>query len=193
MHVPSVKGTLVRNLVSELEELIDTGRLQRSDLPHHLEPCDLRVLEREVSISAWYPVATYARMLELFARASGGDRQQQLIESGRRSAQRVIELGIYSQLDDRTEESWENRVGRILVTLSGSFFNFGRWEWQGLQKDGSFSIAVHDAADMPEPLMLRTGGFVEHLTARAAGGPASLVLERSADLSTIHFRAHRLR
>jgi hypothetical protein len=193
MDVPSVKGTIVRNLVSDFEELISAGRLEREQLHAKLDAGDLALLSPDVMLSAWYPVASYGRLLELFADASGGDRREQLIESGRRSARRVIELGIYSQLDDRTEETWENRVGRILVTLSGSFFNFGRWEWQGLQADGGFSIAVHESSAMPDPLVLRTGGFVEHLAERAAGGSVRMALQRSPDKSTIRYEVHRLR
>jgi hypothetical protein len=191
--VPSVKGTLVQNLVGEIKVLLAQGNLDFEGLAKDLEAEDLALLDRDIALSAWYPVAPYGRLLEVFARACGGDRRATLIESGRRSARRVIELGIYSQLDTRTEESWENRVGRMLVTLSGSFFDFGRWEWQGLQRDGSFSIAVQDAHAMPDPLVLRTGGFIEHLAARAAAAPVSLDLQRSPDLGTIHYRARRIR
>lgn len=120
-----------------------------------------------------------------------GSGRKYLIESGRRAAQRIVELGIYSQLDGRTEDSWENRIGRILVSLSGAFFSFGSWEWEGMDGEGC-SILVRDAAPMSEELMLRTSGFIEQLATRAAGGDVALTHEREPDEEAVRFRAHRI-
>jgi hypothetical protein len=76
-------------------------------------------------------------------------------------------MGVYDQLDERTA-SWEPKVGRVLVTLGGSFYNFGRWEWKDLGAN-AFRIEVSDAAPMPEEAALRAFGFIEFLTERAAG------------------------
>ena len=147
--------------------------------------------QASAAISAWYSAELYTRLLQLYALAAPGSSREFLIESGRRSAQRIIELGIYSQLDGRTEDSWENLIGRILVSLSGAFFSFGSWEWEGMDGEG-FSILVRDAAPMSEELMLRTSGFIEQLGARAAGGEVALTHEREDDGETVRFCAHRI-
>jgi len=188
---PCVKGTLFQNLADPLLELIESRKLRQSQVDSLLKPEEQDRLDRERSISAWYPVDLYCRMLALYALAAEGDPNEFLIESGRRSARQVVELGIYSQLDDRTRKSWESRVGQILVTLSRSFFNFGRWEWRGLERNG-FSICVTGAAPLSDQLCLQTAGFVEYLTERAAGAPIALLRERSADGDQLVFRARRL-
>jgi hypothetical protein len=191
MSEPSVKGTLFQNLANELAERVSDGTISASQLASRLEPDELERLDHEIAISSWYPLDLYCRMLEVYALGASGAQGDFLMDSGRRSAQRVIDLGIYSQLDDRTEESWENRVGRILVTLSGSFFNFGKWEWSGLEGDG-YSIRVRDAAPMSDLLVWRTAGFIELLTQRAAGAPVALGHERIAGGRDLIFRARRI-
>jgi hypothetical protein len=192
MKVPSVKGTLFKNVVDEVLALRESGEISEEELARELKSEDIDFLDREISISPWYPIASYGRLLSLIAKqcASGSHREHH-IEGGRRSAQRVIEMGIYAQLDDRTEGEWGDKVGRILVSLSGSFFNFTRWEWRGMEGDG-FSIAVCDARDMPEAVILRTQGFTEHLASRAAQGVVRVALERSPDGGEFLFRARRV-
>ncbi len=188
---PSVKGTIFANLIAELNDLIGSGKLRRAAVEAVLKPDEQDILDREVAISTWYPVDLYGRLLRVYASSSPGSERELLIEGGRNSARRVIELGVYSQLDDRTAESWENRVGRILVSLSGAFFSFGKWEWEGLQGDG-FSIRVREAGPMTDELMLRTAGFVEQLACRSAGAPVALSHSREDDGQTVVFRAHRI-
>jgi len=188
---PSIKGTLFQNLAGELHEFVSAGRLTTADLDAALKPDERRLLDYDVSLSAWYPVGLYNRMLHLYAVTAQGDPVEYLVAGGRRSARNLIALGIYSQLDTRTEETWENRAGRVLVTLAGSLFNFGEWHWKGLAGRG-FSIRVDGAAPMGDELVLRTAGFVQQLAERLAGAPVALTHEREGGGARIRFRAHRL-
>jgi hypothetical protein len=191
MPEPAVKGTLYQNLSSELCVLIQSGRIAQADCERILEPEELQGLDRDVAIGAWYPLDAYERMLNLYVLAAPRDPREFVTQSGRESADRVIELGIYSQLDDRTKESWEHRIGRILLTLSGSFFNFGAWEWSGFQGE-SFVVTIRHASCMPDLLAWRTAGFVERLGQRAAGeGDVVVNTERSPDRDTVIFRGER--
>jgi hypothetical protein len=189
---PSIKGTVVKPVATELGAMLAEGRISRDDLRPYLKPDDEEFLKREIPISNWYPIDVYERLVTLLAAVTGDGSPEFSIEAGRRSAERVGELGIYSQLDDRTEDSWEDRVGRLLVTLAGSFFNFGRWEWLGADGNG-FRVEVTDASPMPEVVLLRTRGFIEFLACRAAGGPVELACERSPDGDRILFSARRIR
>jgi hypothetical protein len=188
---PSIKGTLFQNLVGELLELVDADRLGDADLAATLKPDERKLLDYDVSFSAWYPVELYNRMLQLYAVTAPGDPDAYLIAGGRRSARNLIALGLYSQLDTRTEESWENRAGRVLVTLAGSLFNFGEWQWKGLARQG-FSILVDGASPMGDELVLRTAGFVQLLAERLAGTSVALTHERERGGDLLRFRAHRL-
>ncbi len=189
---PSIKGTIFKPVATELREMLADGRLSHDDLRPHLKPDDEELLKREIAISSWYPIDVYARLVRLLATAAGDESPEFSIEAGRRSAERVGELGIYSQLDERTKASWEDEVGRLLVTLAGSFFNFGHWAWLGSDADG-FLVEVTEASPMPEDVLLRTQGFVEFLACRAAGGPVVVTCERSPDGDRILFSARRVR
>jgi hypothetical protein len=192
-RTPSIKGTVFKPVATELRERLADDRIGRDDLPPHLKPGDEEFLKREISISSWYPIDAYERLVTLLAAVAGDGSPEFSIQAGRRSAQRVAELGIYSQLDERTEGSWgQDEAGRLLVTLAGSFFNFGHWEWLGEEGDG-FRIEATEVSPLPEVVLLRTQGFMEFLACRAAGGPVVLTVERSPDGDRILFSAQRIR
>ena len=188
---PCVKGTLVQNLVAEFSEFRASGKLDAQQIEATLSPDEIERIEGPITISSWYPLDFYQRLLRLVASGARGDPRAYLAESGRSSARRVIELGIYSQLAEHTRERWENRVGRIMVSLAGSFFSFGQWHWQGLEKDDSFSIRVCEAGPVGEELATRMGGFIQELAAGAARGPVELTHSRFDAGETIEFRARR--
>jgi len=171
-----VKGTIFQNVVDEINGYLGDGRISRADLERACKPDDLEFLDQDIGIASWYPADTYGRLLRVECDRVGGGRREFLIESGRASARRVIEMGVYSQLSERTER-WEVRVGRILVTLAGSFYNFGDWQWISGGDDG-FRIEVRDCAALPEEAALRAQGFVELLTCRSAGRPIRVDYER---------------
>ena len=177
MPPPSVKGTIFRAVIDELNGYLSDGVIQRDDLAARCKPDDLDYLDKEIAIASWYPVDTYGRYLRFLCDRFGGGRREYLMEGGRRSAQRVVDMGVYGQLDDRTER-WEKRVGRVLVTLGGSFYNFGTWLWESSEDDQSFRIEVQGVSAMPEEAAMRAHGFVEHLTSRAAGRNLRLDYQR---------------
>ena len=190
MPEPSVKGTLIQAAVAELRELQERGTVSRATLERDLKPDDLKVLDDEILISAWYPMASYGRMLEAIATAVGRSGDADFVETGRRSAQRLVEMGLYRQLDEHTAERWEERVGKLLLSVASLLWNFGGWEWLGMDESG-FRIRFQGASPMPRSYALRTQGFVEHLAARAAGSRVRVELQRSADGDTLEFRCHK--
>jgi hypothetical protein len=189
MPPPSVKGTIFRTVVDELNGYLSDGVIQRDELAARCKPDDLDYLDREIAIASWYPIDTYGRYLRFLCDRFGGGSREYLMEGGRRSAQRVVDMGVYGQLDDRTER-WGKKVGRVLVTLGGSFYNFGTWLWESFENDEGFRIEVQDAAAMPEEAAVRAHGFVQHLTSRAAGRDVRLEYQRPRP-SRIIFSATR--
>ncbi len=102
MDEPCVKGTLFANVASELNALVADGALSSAGLAKALSPDEVRLVESDVAISTWYSLSTYSAMLRLLANAHTRDGSDYLLDSGRESARRVIELGLYAQLDERT-------------------------------------------------------------------------------------------
>jgi hypothetical protein len=177
MPPPSVKGTIFQAVIGELNGYLSEGVIRRDDLASRCKPDDIDYLDQEIAIASWYPIDTYGRYLRFLCDRFGGGRREYLMDGGRQSAQRVVDMGVYGQLDDRTER-WGKRVGRVLVTLGGSFYNFGTWHWEASEDNQSFRIEVQGVAAMPEEAAVRAHGFVEHLTSRAAGRDVRLDYQR---------------
>lgn len=191
MREPSVKGTLYQNMCALVLDLRQTGKLSDAAIEKALSAEEIALLDAEISIGAWYPLEAYCRMLELAA-STGPDGPIAFAEaSGHASAEQVISLGIYSQLDDRTEGTWEQRVGRILSTLWSAFFNVG--EARRARTDGEgFEIEIGGVEPMPDLLLRRSQGFIECLARRAAGSNRVVVrTERTPDGDTVIFRGQR--
>lgn len=191
MREPSVKGTLYQNLCSLVADLRQAGKLDDSAIAKALSPEEIELLDAEISIGSWYPLDAYCRMLDLAASTSSEGKLAFAEASGHASAEQVIQLGIYSQLDDRTEENWETRVVRILSTLWGAFFSVG--EARALDSDGeAFEVEMSGVKPMPDLLLRRSQGFIECLARRAAGSNRVVVrTERSADGDVVRFRGQR--
>lgn len=192
MTEPCAKGTLLKGVVAEAKARLESGDLSEADLDRVLKPEDRQFFTDDVLISNWYPIEAYARVCELLVVGDRLPRRQALVELGRKSAQRIVQLGLYSQVDARTEGRWEERVGRVLVSLYPVFFNFTKWEWvtaKDLFRD-TFTIIVREAEAMPETVRLRTQGFVEYLATRACGAPVTLTVEYP-DRGTIVYTGRR--
>lgn len=191
MRDPSVKGTLFKNMCELVLDLRRTGKLSDAQIEKALTADEIDQLDAEVAIGAWYPLDVYHRMLELAA-STGPEGPAAFAEaSGHASAEQVITLGIYSQLDDRTEEAWEQRVARILSTLWGAFFSIG--EARCIRADGEgFEIEMTGVAVMTDLLIARAQGFIECLARRAAGSNRVVVrAERARGGDTVVFRGQR--
>ncbi len=178
MTIPSIKGTAFQSVVDDVQRLLAAGRLSREELEAQLTGEDLEILDAKVNPTAWYPIDTYERAVDLLARKQAPLRTQEyLIERGALAAERLAELDIYSQLD-ATAEHMGVRVGKMIVTLSRAIYNFTAFHFEPGTDGVSFSIRVEDAAAFPEAARFATQGFVEHVASRAAGYAIRVTSER---------------
>lgn len=191
MPEPSVKGTLYQNMCALILDLRGAGRLSDEEIEKALSSEERALLDAEISIASWYPLDAYCRMLELAA-STGPDGPVAFAEqSGHASAEQVISMGLYSQLDGRTEETWEARVARILSTLWGAFFNVGSAACSNVEGN-LFEIETTGVRCMPDLLTARVQGFIECLARRAAASNRVVVrAERSPDGDTVTYRGLR--
>lgn len=178
MQAPAIKATAFQTVVADVERLLDEGRLSRARLEASLEASDLVFLDEKQSPTAWIPIETYDRVVQLLARVEApGNREAYLVARGERSAERLAALGIYSQLD-ASAENLGTRIGKMIVTVSGAIYSFGKWHFEVGETEGSFEIRVEDAAAMPEVARLATQGFVQAVAARVARAPRRIISER---------------
>jgi hypothetical protein len=165
---PSIKATTFQKVADDLRELVAKGDVSRGEIEARLPAADLAWLDASHPPTAWIPIATYERAVELLAQLEAPDRREAyLIERGTQAAERLSALGIYAQLDATTKHLGA-RIGGIIVSVARMIFNFGEWRFEPL-RDGEFEIRVEDAAAMPEVARLAVQGFVQYVARRATG------------------------
>lgn len=173
MAVPSIKGSVMAGVVEDVTKLVAQGEVSRAELARRLPACDMALLDQQILASQWYDVQSYDRMNRLLLEVEGRGDVDYLREQGRRTARRLIEGGLYAQLEylDRTQvraltdpqarfEAF-GRDLRLLNSLSGSILNFSRWTHAvDTEHERRYRIDVLDSAEMPESLCWRSEGFM---------------------------------
>ena len=139
---PAIKGSAFSKVVEDVAKLLARQALSRSEAARRLAPEDFELLDKGVVISSWYDIRSYVRLSELLLEVEGHGKHEYLRERGRQTAQRLLEQGLYAQLEylQRTEASKiEAEAARfaafgrdlkLLTTLSASILNFGKWASQ---------------------------------------------------------------
>jgi len=177
--VPSIKGSVFSAVVEDVAKVLERGDVADAEIGRWLEPADRRLLETPVSISSWYDIRAYTRMNELLRDVVGGGDDAYLRDRGRETARRLLDAGLYAQLEflHRTEVAQTTgsqarfeafgRDLRKLTTISGSILNFSRWSASpDPDRDGRYRIDVREAGAYPEVLCWRSDGFVNEMAGR---------------------------
>jgi len=174
--VPSIKGSVFSGVVEDVNKLLQSGLASRREATRWLEPEDIALLDVPVVITRWYDIKSYTRMNVLLRDVEGGGSNEYLRTLGRQTANRLLEAGLYSQLEylNRTEVS---KVGdgparfaafgrdlRLLTTISASILNFSHWVSRPDPECAArYLIEVTEARDFPEVLAWRSEGFVNQM------------------------------
>jgi hypothetical protein len=190
--VPSIKGSILCGVVEDVNKLLQSGLASRREAKRWLEPEDFRQLDEPVVVSQWYDLKIYTRMSELLRDVEGGGSNEYLRTLGRQTANRLLEAGLYAQLEylNRAEVSKAidgparyaafGRDLRLLATLSGSILNFSRWTPRpDREREGRYRIDVTEAPEFPDVLAWRSDGFVNQM-ATVHGDPDLWSWERTA-------------
>ena len=174
--VPSIKGSALLGLFENVKKLLAQGSLSQTETERWLKPEDIALLEQEALVSDWYDIRTYVRMSELLRDVAGGGSNEYLKQRGRQSARRLIEAGLYQQMEylhnTRLRESsgaqarFEafGRDLRLLTSLSASILNFSKWEPKpDPDHNDRYVIRVSEAKDFPEVLCWSSEGFLNEM------------------------------
>jgi hypothetical protein len=173
---PSIKGSVFEGVVDDVCRLVARGGISVDELTRWLKPQDLDFLDQEIVLSEWYEITVYTRMNELLRDVEGGGSNEYLRQRGRLTARRLLESGLYQQLEylQRTElrkardqrgrfEAF-GRDLRLLTTLSGSILNFSRWRSKpDPEETNRYVIEVSEAQDFPEVLCWRSDGLINEM------------------------------
>jgi hypothetical protein len=173
--VPSIKGSVFVGVVEDVRKLVADGKLSAGELTRWLEPRDVDLLEQEINVAEWYDVTLYARMSDLLRDVVGGGSNEYIRERGRRTARRLLESGLYQQLEylkrtalaKATEDARFDAFGRdlrLLTTFSGSILNFSRWASKpDPEEAGRYVIEVSEARHFPEVLCWGCDGLINEM------------------------------
>jgi hypothetical protein len=168
---PSIKGMALVSVVEDVVSLLRDGRLSADRLEQDTKPEDRDLLHEMPLPTLWYPIERYARLLELLWDVEGGRNLEYMVDRGARAAERILAAGAYANLVETAEKWGGDHVGRAVINLSRSFYNFTRWDLVGSTRDASFRVEVHDAAEWPDVARIAAQGFLERLFTRGVETP----------------------
>ena len=179
MSEAAIKGMAGAAIAADVLRLLDEGVLSREALEARLEAADLLILDAKVQVAQWYPLASFARLLEVLMEAEGGGDPEYVVERGRRAAQRLQASGIYSQLS-ANRETWGDQVGSIMATLGPGLYRDSEWRFELLEGGSSrpFRSEATVSADFPDLFRYSTQGFIHFLTDVVADVPYRVTSER---------------
>ncbi len=191
MSEPAIKGSAFEAAAEDLLRLVEQGTLRREALVVALEPGDFELLETKPSASAWVPIATYARIVDLLLRFEGRGDPAYLRARGARAAARLFDSGLYAQLrhgerigeiqETQGENVFTERDGRLMASLSGVIFNFGVWSFRNAE--GCYEVEARDSAALPEVARYAAEGFLAVMTSRTSRREVTVTSRRlSADV-----------
>ncbi|MDX1650708.1 MAG: hypothetical protein R3263_12720 [Myxococcota bacterium] len=202
---PSVRGSIVRGVVEELLRQREGGAIPPERLAEELEPADLAILADKVLDGGWYPAASYSRLLELLCRSVGRGSRIFYAERGAVNAQRLMDAGLYAQLDllerlpqeievtdDAPEHERLARMGRAfatklehIVSLAGSIYSMGRWSVVSDPDTGErLCIEIVEAEAYTDPMRLAIEGFLNQCVRTVPGREPLARLFRSERAAT---------
>lgn len=130
--VASIKGSVFAGVVEDVARVVETGQLSRAELTRWLEPGEVPFLDECIAVAGWYDVRAYDRMNALLLEVVGGGDPAYFREQGRQTAKRLLEAGLYAQLEylHRVQAALETEADarfeafgrdlRLLASLSGS-------------------------------------------------------------------------
>jgi hypothetical protein len=201
--IPSIKGRILSVAIEDAQKLVAAGTVKRGELERWLRPEDLALFEKPLAPVDWYDIRSYARVCELLRDVEGEGRDEYLHARGFRTGERLLEGGLYAQLEYVTRMkvgSLREPIDRyqafgrdlkLLVTISSSIMNFSKWSSRPDEDhELRYVIDVTEAADFPEVLGWTSLGFVNCM-ARAGGGGDDVWRWERVDAENLAFRMNR--
>jgi hypothetical protein len=215
MAEPSTKGSIFKGAIGDLARLRETGRLSEEQVEAGLAAEDLAFLEAEVNPASWYPMESYARIMEFLGDVEGAGKDSYFVERGRASARRLMKAGLYQQLaflprwNERTRRGAGDESAliadyasklRMVISMASSIYNVGSWVVESdPESPGRVRIAVREASAYSEPMRLAIEGFLNecaqaarkdlvHLYTSERPAPDLILLRMTRDIADMFKR-----
>ena len=178
MREPSIKGIAITQLIEDVRGFRDRSLEGRHDVEACVNAAGLALLDEKIEPATWYPIEAYQSLTRFLWEREGHGSVEYLRRRGAASAERVLDAGIYQQIEflrERYGTSDRANLARdlkLVVTLQGAFFNFTTWQAASDPDHADrLQIEIRDAEHFPEEICHATAGFVTQIAAqvRASG------------------------
>lgn len=178
MPVPSVKGVVLRPLLSRVNRMLDQGKLDFAEAERRLTDDDWALLENEASVQStlWYPIACQDRLLSVVRDCFGGGDDAVIVEFARETAAELLDTPTYAALVEGALRMGD-RAGVGLVKISELVFSFSEWTYHG-ESLADFRVEVSNAGALPVTSQLAAAGFMAHLAERVLGRAVAITSRR---------------
>jgi hypothetical protein len=188
---PSIKGAAIAKLIEDVQACFSRSETDRVRLEAKLSPETIHTLEAKVEIGSWYPVSTYDELTNLIWQEEGGGRPDYLRQRGEKMMTRLMEAGLYQQLDflDRVHRGLQEKISRdevqracrLIGSVSGAIRNFGKdtWVWDP-DNPGTMIHHLRDAYHFSEMLRLVSEGSENFVVQTLSPGAPRTTSERVA-------------
>jgi hypothetical protein len=177
MAIPSIKGSTIAKLVDDVRRLRDAGDIAPDELEARLDAEALALLDTKFNDAGWYPLATYEQYAVLLLEVEGKGDPAYLHQRGQRAGERLVESGLYQQLEylgrrDRPRDfDTFLRDLRLVNSLTGALLNVGRWQVERDPEHPERAMIVgRELEGYPDVLCHTTAGFFTGVAARSNGG-----------------------
>jgi hypothetical protein len=188
---PSIKGVLLVKLVDDVRALLERRDADRERLEVRLSAGALELLEGKVEIGRWYPIEQYTELTDLIWQEEGNRRVEYLHQRGEQAMKRLLEAGLYQQIEYLNREEGGFRTSpsrnqllqscRLVGSVMGALLNFTMqsWDWDP-QNPEIMLHQVRQAAHYPEVLRYLQEGTLTFLVRLARPNAPAVTSQRLA-------------
>lgn len=180
MSKPAIKGTLFAGVVEDLNRGLESGSISHARLEAELSADEIALLDEKINATSWYCIHSYHRMVGLLCRAEGGGLDEYWHERGMRAADRMVDAGIYQQMDyiGRTQSSQERDPSarfralakdlRLLLSVHASVLNFGEWKTVvDPDNEDRYRVEIKNVEGIPDGIFMAATGMFNRMSALA--------------------------
>jgi hypothetical protein len=167
MAEPAIKGSGIESLVADIARYLEEKEANPEEIEARLDCDDIALLREKVIASRWYPMEQYERLCgALYELAGGGASVEEFqYERGVAAAERLIQSGIYLQLDYSNDEKTTSEAllhdVKLRASLIGAMLNCGTAHAEyDPDEPGSIRIEIREASGIPDLLACTIAGFI---------------------------------
>ena len=171
--------------------LVESGRLTRAALEARLDPDDLELLDETPRPNAWYPLATYDRLLALLVEFEGQGDPTYLVRRAHKGSEELMRGGVMRQLESadtvvRTQEggSWFEQAGHVLATIPAALFDRGSWRLSADEPKRSFTLEGTGLVGLTPNVAQIIQGGIEYVASELIHAPVEVTLRLRGDRVT---------